>query len=1430
MSTAPNFFVTGGTVPANAASYVERRADTDLLSALLAGDYCFVLNSRQMGKSSLSVRTIGKLEAAGVQTAFLDLTRIGAQNVTVEQWYAGLLVETGRELECRTELLTFWRTHTHLPPVQRFFTALREIMLEKLDSKIVIFIDEIDAVRSLSFPADEFFAAVRACYNSRTQDDVYKRLTFCLVGAATPADLISDTRMSPFNVGRRIELRDFTPSEAAPLAEHLLGGKPTLDRILHWTGGQPYLTQRLCRAVVEEPGVSVDQLCDGLFLAKSAQESDDNISFVRNRLLKSEVDLASLLDLYGKVRSGKRVRDDETNPLCGVLRLSGACKLDKDYLVIRNRIYDHVFDKNWVLSHMPDAELGRQKEAYRRGILRTAALSSVVFLGMAGLTGWAIKERGTAKLNAQNTAKAKVLAERYFANANLQLAAQMWETADGSAGAVRSLLGDYQPDSFTTNSFAWRYQWTQLNQCGGDCLDFPASGSPIRGSAFLADGSLWTLNLGGILTYYAANQTTPSKTIALSKLVPSASPNAYALSPKGDVAFVGTTEGKVAVVDIASQRVTKWLIVDEKPNAIGWLTVAPEGDNIAAVDAKGGRWLVWNQETGTLLHRVPFFALDATYYVARPQSLLVTSGPNPRIACRYFTECLLLPVNTPKALPNADTVLRDSQHLGKTRDAGGIWDFSDPRWAVGEGQSMVLSPEGSRAATPDNTGKVIIWDVKSNKGLLKIDAHAVSVMAVTFSHDGKRLATSGEDGAIRVWDAQKGTLLRSFKGQTTSVSYLSFSPDDSHLLSADEEGGLRLWSLKDSPRVVQTKAGPVAMVDLKRGPRVNFPILSQQFSADSKTLLVANFDLVELGISVQGGTQERYLSKLPDIVSGADMKAALKLPPTATNEDMVKAIASKQGSQKFIQLAPIAYARFTPDGRSVLAGLSMGDILVTYDRATGKKQVIGNGQGLNWTGHGFNSLSCFTYAPDGKSVVLGFGNRSGSPEQFVRTVAVLDASTGKEVQTLTGFNDNIYDICFSADGKTLAIACFDGTLSFYQKKGNDWALTYRHDTINVPPTALAFSPDGKRLAVGSSKGRVELLDTTKPTYPVLHSLLGHSAFIVGGLAFSPDGTTLASGCWDQTVKLWDTVTGRELRTLYGHKNWVQSVAFSPDGNTLVSGDADGRILLWRAATATQIAQTEDSKILKQVLQMQEAERVDKPLITKFLARYPDDTDVKQRYQQALLAPELQAARRTAREATDLKDYARAAKAYLTLCRQTKTSDDCLNAASAFLLAGDTKGYQQLCNEILEYTKGASVEETALFLATCSITPEVTIDPAACRRLAERCRPELKRSEFIAFNSAVGLYRLGEYQEALAQFRKEPLEMDTPNKETLVLVNLYLSCVYAKLGKVAEGKAAYEKASVAYKGFSDRPINVDAQWLTIGKEARGLLKLPEPAGL
>src|SRR5688572_15443466 len=260
-----SFYTTGGTLSQDAPSYVERQADRDLFDGLRVGEFCYVLTSRQMGKSSLMVRTAAKLREGGTGVIALDLTAVG-QNVTPEQWYDGLLSQIGRQLRLEDRLESAWRSNERLGPCQRFFAAIRDVILPEIPAALVIFLDEIDTVRSLPFSTDELFAAIRECYNRRGQDPELRRLTFCLLGVATPSDLIRDTRTTPFNVGRRIELHDFTEDEVAPLAEgmrHAASRETTavtaangagsnagareakrlLNRILYWTGGHPYLTQ-----------------------------------------------------------------------------------------------------------------------------------------------------------------------------------------------------------------------------------------------------------------------------------------------------------------------------------------------------------------------------------------------------------------------------------------------------------------------------------------------------------------------------------------------------------------------------------------------------------------------------------------------------------------------------------------------------------------------------------------------------------------------------------------------------------------------------------------------------------------------------------------------------------------------------------------------------------------------------------------------------------------------------------------------------------------------------------------------------------------------------------------------------------------------------------------------------------------------------------
>ena len=421
------FYVTGGTLRHDAPSYVERQADKDLLNGLVKGEFCYVLTSRQMGKSSLMVRTANKLREQGTTVVVLDLTAVG-QNLAPEQWYGGLLSRLGHQLRMEDTLDDFWFRHETLGPCQRFFTAIQRIVLPALlkseeealakgqrkprvpgvtrqgAERLVIFVDELDVVRSLAFSTDEFFAAIRECYTRRAEDPDFNQLTFCLLGVATPSDLIRNTQLTPFNIGKRIELRDFEEHEALALAD-ALGHPPQiaqrmLRRILCWTSGHPYLTQRLCQAAANHPTASgtrgVNELCREIFFSNRARERDDNLLFVRERLLRSEVDLINLLRLYRRVhrstqiasffrfhialRKIEPVADEETNPLVSILRLSGVTKVEKGILRVRNRIYHRVFDPAWVEANMPVAELWRRWLTIWGAIKRAGAFIATAFI------------------------------------------------------------------------------------------------------------------------------------------------------------------------------------------------------------------------------------------------------------------------------------------------------------------------------------------------------------------------------------------------------------------------------------------------------------------------------------------------------------------------------------------------------------------------------------------------------------------------------------------------------------------------------------------------------------------------------------------------------------------------------------------------------------------------------------------------------------------------------------------------------------------------------------------------------------------------------------------------------------------------------------------------------------------------------------------
>jgi len=386
-----DFFVVGGTLGPQAPSYVERDADRALHEALRRGFFCYVLTSRQLGKSSLVARVASRLRSEGTTVALLDVTALG-RNLSPEQWYHGLSHSLGQRLGLEDEFEEFWATHEKVGPLLRLVSALEQVVLKNVAGQIVIFVDEIDYVQGLPFSADEFFAAIRETYNRRAEDSEFRRLTFCLLGVAMPTDLITDTRATPFNIGQRIELTDFSLDEAMRLAHGFhddgRNAATLLERILYWTGGQPYLTQRLCQAVASDPGArlaaDVDRICERRFFLPNQEIEDLNLKAVEARLLDS--DPTERLSLYERVLRGHRVVHDETNALVGELLLAGVVAADRKRLKVRNRIYERVFDRRWIRNNLSDREVNRQKRAFRRGALIAAAV--VAAIAIAGIAYW----------------------------------------------------------------------------------------------------------------------------------------------------------------------------------------------------------------------------------------------------------------------------------------------------------------------------------------------------------------------------------------------------------------------------------------------------------------------------------------------------------------------------------------------------------------------------------------------------------------------------------------------------------------------------------------------------------------------------------------------------------------------------------------------------------------------------------------------------------------------------------------------------------------------------------------------------------------------------------------------------------------------------------------------------------------------------------
>jgi WD40 repeat protein len=360
----------GGTLVPGRHVYIVRSEDREVLRLLAEGEYCNILTSRQMGKSSLVAHVAEILDQQGIRVAQVDLQNLGSPD-SLDDWYKGLLVSISRDLKLPVAVNPWWSSSSWTTPNQRLLAFFREQVAARIEAPVVVFVDEIDQTLKLSY-TDDFFAAIRSMYNQRGKESAFARLSFCLIGVASPNELIKDKRTTPYNVGRTIELRDFEPEcdDLTPLHLALSPSDPArgaaiASAVLAWTGGQPYLTLSLCHRFAGNTDLpqghlatAVVECIDHDYVRHDIVPEDEKVHFQRIAEYLSETahDPISTLQLYRRIRRG-RPEPDRSSEQHIDLKLSGIVKRDpQGQLVVRNRIYERVFTAAWASKAMPPVE------------------------------------------------------------------------------------------------------------------------------------------------------------------------------------------------------------------------------------------------------------------------------------------------------------------------------------------------------------------------------------------------------------------------------------------------------------------------------------------------------------------------------------------------------------------------------------------------------------------------------------------------------------------------------------------------------------------------------------------------------------------------------------------------------------------------------------------------------------------------------------------------------------------------------------------------------------------------------------------------------------------------------------------------------------------------------------------------------------------